>query len=443
MLEQLRDNLQAVFKNLRGQGKITEQNIALALRDVRRTLLEADVNYGVARSFIDAVKEKALGEKVLTSITPGQQVIRIIHDEMVHLLGEAQVPLKLDGLPPAMIMVVGLQGSGKTTFAAKLAKQLKSSGKRPMLVAADIYRPAAVEQLQILGERSDVPVYREDSRDVLRICRNALAQARNSDVNVLIFDTAGRLHIDDAMMEELSAIHRELKPRELLFVADGMIGQDAVNAAKAFNARLDITGIVLTKMDGDARGGAALSIRSVTGKPIKYISAGETTEDLEAFYPERFAGRILGKGDVLSLVEKAQEAFDEKEAEKLEKKLRKNSFDLHDFRDQLKMLKKMGPLSSLMDMIPGAAKLKNAEIDEKQFLRTAAILDSMTREEKSRPEIINAGRRRRIAAGSGTQVSDVNRLLNQFEQMKKMMKQMNRMKPSKQALQKMKNMPWN
>jgi len=443
MLEQLRDNLQAVFKNLRGQGKITEQNIALALRDVRRTLLEADVNYGVARSFIDAVKEKALGEKVLTSITPGQQVIRIIHEEMVHLLGEAQVPLKLDGLPPAMIMVVGLQGSGKTTFAAKLAKQLKSSGKRPLLVAADIYRPAAVEQLQILGERSDVPVYREDSRDVLRICRNALAQARNSDVNVLIFDTAGRLHIDDAMMEELSAIHRELKPRELLFVADGMIGQDAVNAAKAFNARLDITGIVLTKMDGDTRGGAALSIRSVTGKPIKYISAGETTEDLEAFYPERFAGRILGKGDVLSLVEKAQEAFDEKEAEKLEKKLRKNSFDLHDFRDQLKMLKKMGPLSSLMDMIPGAAKLKNAEIDEKQFLRTAAILDSMTREEKSRPEIINAGRRRRIAAGSGTQVSDVNRLLNQFEQMKKMMKQMNRMKLSKQALQKMKNMPWN
>ncbi|MDX9778464.1 MAG: signal recognition particle protein, partial [bacterium] len=342
MLEQLRDNLQAVFKNLRGQGKITEQNIALALRDVRRTLLEADVNYGVARSFIDAVKEKALGEKVLTSITPGQQVIRIIHEEMVHLLGEAQVPLKLDGLPPAMIMVVGLQGSGKTTFAAKLAKQLKSSGKRPLLVAADIYRPAAVEQLQILGERSDVPVYREDSRDVLRICRNALAQARNSDVNVLIFDTAGRLHIDDAMMEELSAIHRELKPRELLFVADGMIGQDAVNAAKAFNARLDITGIVLTKMDGDTRGGAALSIRSVTGKPIKYISAGETTEDLEAFYPERFAGRILGKGDVLSLVEKAQEAFEEKDAERLEKQLRKNRFDLHDFREQLKMLKKMG-----------------------------------------------------------------------------------------------------
>ncbi|MFA7195589.1 MAG: signal recognition particle protein [Candidatus Neomarinimicrobiota bacterium] len=443
MLEQLRDNLQAVFKNLRGQGKITEQNIALALRDVRRTLLEADVNYGVARSFIDAVKEKALGEKVLTSITPGQQVIRIIHEEMVHLLGEAQVPLKLDGLPPAMIMVVGLQGSGKTTFAAKLAKQLKSSGKRPLLVAADIYRPAAVEQLQILGERSDVPVYREDSRDVLRICRNALAQARNSDVNVLIFDTAGRLHIDDAMMEELSAIHRELKPRELLFVADGMIGQDAVNAAKAFNARLDITGIVLTKMDGDTRGGAALSIRSVTGKPIKYISAGETTEDLEAFYPERFAGRILGKGDVLSLVEKAQEAFEEKDAERLEKQLRKNRFDLHDFREQLKMLKKMGPLSSLVDMIPGAAKLKNAQIDETQFQRTAAILDSMTREEKSRPEIINAGRRRRIAAGSGTQVSDVNRLLNQFDQMKKMMKQMNRMKLSKQAMQKMKSMPWN
>ncbi|MDD3095483.1 MAG: signal recognition particle protein [Candidatus Neomarinimicrobiota bacterium] len=443
MLEQLRDNLQTIFKNLRGQGKITEQNIALALRDVRRTLLEADVNYGVARSFIDAVKEKALGEKVLLSITPGQQVIKIIHDEMVRLLGDTQVPLKLDGLPPAMIMVVGLQGSGKTTFAAKLAKQLKASGKRPMLVAADIYRPAAIEQLQILGEHSSVPVYREQNRDVLRICRNALAQARNSDVNVLIFDTAGRLHVDDAMMEELSAIHRELKPREVLFVADGMIGQDAVNAAKAFNARLDVTGIVLTKMDGDARGGAALSIRSVTGKPIKYISAGESTEDLEAFHPERFANRILGKGDVVTLVEKAQEAFEEKDAERLEKQLRKNRFDLHDFREQLKMLKKMGPLSSLVDMIPGAAKLKNAQIDETQFQRTAAILDSMTREEKSRPEIINAGRRRRIAAGSGTQVSDVNRLLNQFDQMKKMMKQMNRMKLSKQAMQKMKSMPWN
>jgi signal recognition particle subunit SRP54 len=443
MLEQLRDNLQTIFKNLRGQGKITEQNIALALRDVRRTLLEADVNYGVAKAFIASVKEKALGEKVLMSITPGQQVVKIIHDEMVSLLGEAHVPLKLEGLPPAMIMAVGLQGSGKTTFAAKLAKQLKDKGKSPMLVAADIYRPAAIEQLQVLGARIGVPVYTEANRNAVGICKNALSQARKTDVNVLIFDTAGRLHVDDTMMEEVSEIHRELKPREILFVADGMIGQDAVNAAKAFNERLDITGIVLTKLDGDARGGAALSIRAVTGKPVKYISAGETLNDLEAFYPERFASRILGKGDVVSLVEKAQEAFDDKEAEKLEKKIRKNSFDLHDFREQMKMLKKLGPLSSLVDMIPGGARLKDAQVDEKQFVKTAAILDSMTHEERSRPQVINAGRRRRIAAGSGTQVSDVNRLLNQFEQMKKMMKKMNKMKMSKQAMKQMQNMPWN
>lgn len=443
MLEQLRDNLQTIFKNLRGQGKITEQNIALALREVRRTLLEADVNYGVAKAFIAAVREKALGEKVLMSITPGQQVIKIIHDELIRLLGDEHIPLKLDGLPPAMIMAVGLQGSGKTTFTAKLAKQLKANGKRPMLVAADIYRPAAIEQLRILGERIGVPVYGEDGKNALKICKNALAHARKTDANVLIFDTAGRLHVDDTMMEEVSEIHRELKPREILFVADGMIGQDAVNAAKAFNERLDISGIVLTKLDGDARGGAALSIRSVTGKAIRYISTGEGLDELEAFYPERFANRILGKGDVVSLVEKAQETFDEKEAEKLEKKIRRNDFDLHDFRNQLKMLKKMGPLSSLMDMIPGATQMKNVQVDEKQFVRTAAILDSMTREEKSRPELINAGRRRRIAAGSGTQVADVNRLLNQFEQMKKMMKKMNKMKMSKQAMKQMRNMPWN
>jgi signal recognition particle subunit SRP54 len=443
MLEQLRDNLQAIFKNLRGQGKITEQNVSEALREVRRTLLEADVNYTVAKSFIAKVKEKALGEKVLTSITPGQMVVKIIHDEMIDLLGEAHVPLQLDGLPPAMIMVVGLQGSGKTTFVAKLAKQLKAAGKRPMVVAADIYRPAAIDQLVVLGERIGVPVYREDNKNAVKICKHALAEARQSDVNVLIFDTAGRLHIDDAMMDEVGSIHKELKPKEILFVADGMIGQDAVNAAKAFNERLDVTGIVLTKLDGDTRGGAALSIRSVTGKPIKYISLGETLDDLELFYPDRFANRILGKGDVVSLVEKAQEAFDDKEAEKLEQKIKKNAFDLQDFQKQLNSLKKMGPLSSLVDMIPGAQNMKNAQVDEKQFARTQAILNSMTIKEKEKPGIINASRRRRIAAGSGTQVMDVNRLLNQFDQMKKMMKRVNKMKLPKQAMGKMNNLPWN
>jgi signal recognition particle subunit SRP54 len=443
MLEQLRDNLQSIFKNLRGLGKITEQNVSEALREVRRTLLEADVNYTVAKSFIARVKEKALGEKVLTSITPGQLVVKIIHDEMINLLGEAHVPLQLDGLPPAIIMVVGLQGSGKTTFVAKLAKQLKASGKRPMVVAADIYRPAAIDQLVVLGERIGVPVYKEDSKNAVKICKHALAEARQSDVNVLIFDTAGRLHIDDTMMDEVGNIHKELKPKEILFVADGMIGQDAVNAAKAFNERLDISGIVLTKMDGDTRGGAALSIRSVTGKPIKYISLGETLDDLERFYPDRFANRILGKGDVVSLVEKAQEAFDEKEAEKLEMKIKKNAFDLQDFQNQLKSLKKMGPLSSLVDMIPGAQKLKNAQVDENQFARTQAILNSMTKKEKGKPNIINAGRRKRIAVGSGTQVMDVNRLLNQFDQMKKMMKRVNKMKLPKQAMGNMKNLPWN
>ena len=443
MLEQLRDNLQAIFKNLRGQGKITEQNVSEALREVRRTLLEADVNYTVAKKFIANVKEKALGEKVLTSITPGQLVVKIIHDEMIDLLGEALVPLQLDGLPPAMIMAVGLQGSGKTTFVAKLAKQLKENGKRPMMVAADIYRPAAIDQLEILGKQIGVPVYREDSKNAVKICKHALAEARKSDVNVLIFDTAGRLHIDDAMMDEVGSIHKELNPKEILFVADGMIGQDAVNAAKAFNERLDVTGIVLTKLDGDTRGGAALSIRSVTGKPIKYISLGETLDDLERFHPDRFANRILGKGDVVSLVEKAQEAFDEKEAERLEKKIKKNAFDLQDFQDQLKSLKKMGPLSSLVDMIPGAQNMKNAQVDEKQFSRTQAILNSMTKKEKEKPGIINASRRKRIAIGSGTQVMDVNRLLNQFDQMKKIMKRMKKMKLPKQAMGNMKNLPWN
>lgn len=443
MLEQLRDNLDGIFKNLRGQGKITEQNISDTCRDVRRILLEADVNYTVAKQFIAQVKEKALGEKVLRSITPGQQVVKIIHDEMIALLGETNAPLQLDGLPPAGILVVGLQGSGKTTFTVKLANYLKKQGKRPMIVAADVYRPAAIDQLETMAKRVSVPVYRESGKDAVKICKHGLAQARKTDINVLIFDTAGRLHVDNDMMDEVRQINKIASPREVLFVADGMIGQDAVNAAKAFHEQLNVTGLILTKMDGDTRGGAALSIRAVTGKPIKFISSGETVEDLEAFFPDRFANRILGKGDVVSLVEKAQTVIDENEAEKLAKRMRKNAFTLEDFQSQLKMIRRMGPLSSLMDMIPGAGALKNAQVDENQFVRTEAILSSMTREEKAKPTVINASRRRRIAAGSGTQVSDVNRLLNQYDQMKKMMKKMSKMKMSKQALNNIKQMPFN
>lgn len=428
MLEQLRENLDGVLKKLRGQGTITESNIQNAMREVRRTLLEADVNFTVARDFIRAVTEKALGVRVLKSITPGQQIIKIIHEELTRILGEENVPLNLGGLPPAVLMLVGLQGSGKTTLAAKLGLHLKSSGKRPLLVAADVYRPAAIDQLVKLGLDTDIPVYAEKGVNPLTICRNAMDKARQDNTNVVIVDTAGRLHIDEKMMDELRSLEHFLHPREILFVADGMIGQDAVNAAREFNEQLSVTGLVLTKMDGDTRGGAALSIKSVTGKPVKYISSGEKPGDLEPFYPDRFADRILGKGDIVSLVEKAQEAVDEKEAEKLEQKLRKNQFTLTDFQKQLKMLKKMGSLGSLVEMIPGFSRLKNVQVDENHFIRTEAILNSMTFQEREMPQVINASRRKRIARGSGTQVSDVNRLLNQFEQMKKMMKKMNKMK---------------
>jgi signal recognition particle subunit SRP54 len=428
MLEQLRENLEGVLKKLRGQGKITESNIQDAMREVRRTLLEADVNFTVAREFTRTVTEKALGVQVLKSITPGQQIIKIIHEELIRLLGEENVPLNLGGLPPAVIMLTGLQGSGKTTFAAKLGLYLENNGKRPLLVAADVYRPAAIDQLVKLGQDTGIPVYAEKGVEPASICRNALQNARKDNTNVVIVDTAGRLHVDKKMMEELRDLQQLLHPREILFIADGMIGQDAVNAAREFNEQLAVTGLVLTKMDGDTRGGAALSIKSVTGKPIKFISSGEKPEDLDSFHPARFADRILGKGDIVSLVEKAQDSVDEKEAEKLEQKLRKNQFTLTDFQKQLKMLKKMGPLGSLMEMIPGFNRLKNVQVDENHFIRTEAILNSMTFQEREMPQVINASRRKRIARGSGTQVSDVNRLLNQFEQMKKMMKKMNKMK---------------
>lgn len=438
MLEQLQNNLNDIFKKLRGQGKITEENISSAMREIRRTLLEADVEYTVARDFIRNVKEKALGKKVLSSITPGQLVVKIIHDEIVNLLGNEGEDLDLGGLPPAVIMITGLQGSGKTTFSAKLANHLRKQGKNPLLVAADIYRPAAVDQLRTLGRQLNIPVYHENgNKNVPMICSNAVAKARQDETNVVILDTAGRLHIDNDMMAEVRKIKETVHPREVLFVADGMTGQDAVNAAKAFNSALDLSGIVLSKMDGDTRGGAALSIRAVTGKTLKFISTGEKSDDLEAFHPERFAGRILGKGDIVSLVEKAQESVDLKEAENLENKIRKNQFDLMDFQSQLKALKKMGPLSSLLDMMPGAGKMSQMPVDEYQFVRVEAILNSMTMKEKKSPVIINAGRRKRIAAGSGTMVADVNRLLNQFEQMRKMIKKLNKTKFSRQALQQM------
>jgi len=433
MLEQLKENLEGIFKDLRGQGKITEKNIDDTLREVRRTLLEADVNFSVAKEFISRVKERALGVTVIKSISPGQQIIKIFHSELINLLGEENVPLKLDGLPPSVIMVVGLQGSGKTTFVAKLAKYLRDKGKNPMMVAADVYRPAAIEQLEKLGKQISIPVYSKSRKNPVKICKNAIKSSRNDKTDVVILDTAGRLHIDEEMMKELQKINKEVEPNEILFVADGMIGQDAVNAADKFNSMLPISGIVLTKIDGDERGGAALSIREITNKPIKFISVGEKISDLEKFYPERFASRILGKGDIVSFVEKAQKTIDNKEAEKLEKKIRKNEFDLLDFQKQLKMIRKLGSLSSLMEMIPGASKFKNVQVDEKRVDNIAAIMNSMTIKEKEAPNIIDANRKKRIARGSGLGVVDVNRLLNQFKQMKKMMKKMNKMGFSKKG----------
>ena len=433
MLEQLKENLEGIFKDLRGQGKITEKNIDDTLREVRRTLLEADVNFSVAKEFISRVKERALGVTVIKSISPGQQIIKIFHSELINLLGEENVPLKLDGLPPSVIMVVGLQGSGKTTFVAKLAKYLRDKGKNPMMVAADVYRPAAIEQLEKLGKQISIPVYSKSRKNPVKICKNAIKSSRNDKTDVVILDTAGRLHIDEEMMKELQKINKEVEPNEILFVADGMIGQDAVNAADKFNSMLPISGIVLTKIDGDERGGAALSIREITNKPIKFVSVGEKISDLEKFYPERFASRILGKGDIVSFVEKAQKTIDNKEAEKLEKKIRKNEFDLLDFQKQLKMIRKLGSLSSLMEMIPGASKFKNVQVDEKRVDNIAAIMNSMTIKEKEAPNIIDANRKKRIARGSGLGVVDVNRLLNQFKQMKKMMKKMNKMGFSKKG----------
>ena len=437
MLEQLSQNLEGVFKKLRGQGKLSEANISDAMREVRRALLEADVNYKVVRTFVNSVKEKALGSEVLRSITPGQQIVKIIHEELIILLGEKSVDLELSG-NPAIILLVGLQGSGKTTTSAKLARNLRKSGRQPLLVACDVYRPAAIAQLQVLGKQLDIPVFADEAnQDVVQIAQAAIRESVRYPANVVIVDTAGRLHVDADMMDEVKRLQQALKPAETLFVADAMTGQDAVNAAGTFAETVDLTGVILTKLDGDARGGAALSVREVTGKPIKYIGVGEHLDKLETFHPDRMAGRILGMGDIVSLVEKAQQDIDVDEAAKLEDKMLKNTFDLEDFKQQLKQLKSMGPIGDLMSMIPGVKGIKDVDIDEKRLTRIEAIINSMTLVERHRPQILDGSRRKRIARGSGTKVQDVNQLIKQFQSMRKMMKKFGKM--NKRQL--MKNLP--
>lgn len=429
MFEELSGRMEGIVKTLRGQGKLTEKNIDESLRQVRRALLEADVNFKVARSFIDSVKSKAIGQGVLKNLSPGQQMVGVVHQELVSLMGEEAATIQFADNAPTVIMLVGLQGSGKTTTTGKLARYCVKEGRRPILAAADVYRPAAVEQLQMLGEQLGVPVVSvQDSRSPETICKVAVDNAEQQSYDVVILDTAGRLHVDDEMMAELQNIRGAVHPQEILLVLDGMTGQDAVNVAEVFDQSLEIDGCILTKMDGDARGGAALSIRQITQKPIKFVGVGEKLEGLEVFHPERLASRILGMGDVVSLVERAQAAIDVEEARKLEAKLRKQTFDLEDFRSQLQQLEKMGSMQELVEMMPGANKkaFKGMDMDEKAFVRMDAILSSMTKHERARPVVINGSRRRRIARGSGTSVQEVNQLLKQFNMMQGMMKRLNR-----------------
>lgn len=422
MFEELSLKLESALKKVTGQGKLTEANISDTLREIRRILLDADVNYKVAKDFIENVKVKALGKEVLVSISPGQLITKIIYDELTELLGGGHKELQINPSGITTLLVVGLQGSGKTTFCGKLAKRLTEQKRKVLLVAADIYRPAAIEQLKFLGKQIDVEVFSLEEKDARKVSSEALTYAKEKNYNTVIFDTAGRLHVDEQMMQEVSDIKNLVNPEETLFVVDSMTGQDAVNSAKAFNDTVNFDGIVLTKLDGDSRGGAALSIRSVVGKPIKFISNGEKLENLELFYPDRLASRILGKGDVISLVEKAQASFDDFEADKLEEKLRKNKFDFDDFLKQIKVIKKMGSLSSLIGMIPGiGSQIKNAQIDDKALVRVEAIINSMTNEERTTPKVLNGNRRKRIARGSGTSIQDVNRLIKQFSEMQRMM----------------------
>ena len=430
MFENLSERLERSFKLLKGQGKITEINVAETLKDVRRALLDADVNYKVAKNFTDTVKAKALGQNVLTAVKPSEMMVKIVHDELTALMGGDTAQINISG-NPAVILMSGLQGSGKTTFSGKLAKKFKSEkGKRPLLVACDVYRPAAIDQLKVLGEQIDVPVYSEEgNNNPVAIAENAIKFAKSNHHDLVIVDTAGRLAVDEQMMQEIEAIKKAVKPDEILFVVDAMTGQDAVNTAKEFNDRLDFDGVVLTKLDGDTRGGAALSIRTVVTKPIKFVGTGEKLDALDLFHPSRMADRILGMGDIVSLVEKAQQAIDEKEAAELQRKIAKNQFNFDDFLSQIQQIKKMGNLKDLASMIPGVGKaIKDIDIDDNAFKGIEAIIHSMTPAERQRPDIINSSRRQRIAKGSGTNIQDVNRLLKQFEETRKMMKAATSMK---------------
>ena len=433
MFENLSDRLERSFKILKGEGKITEINVAETLKDVRRALLDADVNYKVAKNFTDTVKKKAMGMNVLTAVKPSQLMVKIVHDELAELMGGQATPINLDG-HPTIILMSGLQGSGKTTFSGKLANMLKTKNhKKPMLVACDVYRPAAIEQLRVVGESVGVPVYSEpDNKNVVEIANNAIREAKAKACDVVIIDTAGRLAVDEQMMNEIATLKDAVNPNETLFVVDAMTGQDAVNTAKEFNDRLDFDGVVLNKLDGDTRGGAALSIRTVVTKPIKFVGTGEKMEAVDVFHPDRMADRILGMGDIVSLVERAQQQFDEKQARELEKKIMKNKFDFNDFMSQIQQIKKMGNIKDLAAMIPGVGKaIKDVDIDDNAFKGIEAIINSMTPKERSHPEIINQSRRNRIAKGSGTTIQDVNRLMKQFDQMRKMMKMVTGMNNSK------------
>ena len=424
MFQSLTEKLSEAFKHFRNKGKLTEKDVRDGMRAVKMALLSADVNFLVVKDFINRVTERAVGAEVLESLVPAQQVIKIVNEELTEIMGSTESKLVIAPKPPTVIMMVGLQGAGKTTHSGKLALMLKKQGKTPLLAACDVYRPAAIKQLQIVGEQAEVPVYTEEnSKDPVKIAKNAIEYAKKQLRDVVIIDTAGRLQIDEVLMEELQKIKKETDPTEILLVVDAMTGQSAVDVAKTFNEMLDITGVVMTKLDGDTRGGAALSVRHITGKPIKFVGTGEKLDKLEVFHPDRMASRILGMGDVLTLIEKAQESFDEKKAAELEEKMRKQRFTLVDYLDAMAQMKNMGGMESMMAMMPGMGGLKDAKVDEKQLERQAAIILSMTKKERERPEIIDSSRKQRIAKGSGTKVEDVNKLLRQFEQMNKMMKQ--------------------
>jgi signal recognition particle subunit SRP54 len=423
MFETLTQKLEAIFKKLKGKGLLKEEDVELALKEIRLALLEADVNFKVVKDFVQKIREKAVGKEVLESLTPGQQVVKIVNEELCELLGKTNSRIQLSPNPPTVIMLVGLHGSGKTTTAAKLARNFKKEGRRPMLVAADLQRPAAIDQLITLGSQINVPVYSsKESRDPVALSEESIRKAKLDARDIVILDTAGRLHIDESLMTELRKIKEEVFPKEIILVADAMTGQDAVNMAKNFDERVGIDGIILTKMDGDARGGAALSIRSITGKPIKFIGVGEKIDMLEPFYPDRIASRILGMGDVLSLIEHAQKSFDQKEAEKLQKAIIEETFTFEDLREHLKKLRNMGPLENILSMIPGFNKMKNMEVDEKELVKVEAIINSMTRKERKNHTLIDGSRRRRIAMGSGTTAADVNRVIKQYVEIKKMLR---------------------